>query len=79
MTVPGIHFEIGMPQSNMVFLSLKEEVIFSAQEVAARLAKLGVKVGVVAQRRFRLVTHYWITDEDVDETIRAFRSALSGA
>jgi len=78
-TVPGIHFEMGMPQSNMVFLSLKEEVIFSAQEVAARLARLGVKVGVVAQRRFRLVTHYWITDEDVDETIRAFRSALSGA
>jgi len=79
MTVPGIHFEIGMPQSNMVFLSLKEEVIFSAQEVAERLARLGVKVGVVAQRRFRLVTHYWITDKDVDETIRAFRSALSGA
>jgi len=75
--IPGIKFAMGMPQSNMVFPSLSDEVKPAANDIAARLAGLGVKVGVVARRRFRLVTHYWITDEDIVYTVQAFRKALS--
>jgi threonine aldolase len=75
--IHGITFEMGMPQSNMVFPSLTDDVKFSTGEVAVKLAALGVKVGVVARRRFRLVTHYWISDEDIAYTIQAFRKVLS--
>jgi len=75
--IPGIKFEMGMPQSNMVFPSLSDEVKPAANDIAVRLAGLGVKVGVVARRRFRLVTHYWITDEDIAYTVQAFGKALS--
>ncbi len=75
--IPGIAFEMGMPQSNMVFPSLSDDIKLSTSEVATQLSALGVKVGVVARRRFRLVTHYWISDEDIAHTVEAFRKVLS--
>lgn len=76
--IPGISLELGLPQSNMVFPSLTEDVGLSAGEVAEKLAALGVKVGVVAARRFRLVTHYWISDKDIEYVVEAFHKVLSG-
>jgi hypothetical protein len=35
-----------------------------------------VRVSAVAERRFRLVTHYWISDSDVDTVVQAFASVL---
>jgi len=61
-----------MPQTNMVFPSLTDEIKLSTHDVVQKLAELGVKLGAVASRRFRLVTHYWITDEDIEYTIKAF-------
>ncbi len=74
--VPGLVLDAGSPATNMVFLSLGDDVPFSAQDVADRLAQRGVRVGVVGPRRFRLVTHYWIDDDDVQATISAFRQVL---
>lgn len=76
-SIPGIIFEMGMPQTNMVFPSLTDDVRLSTREVAERLNELGVKVGVVAKRRFRLVVHYWISDADIANTIQAFKQVLS--
>ncbi len=76
-SIPGIIFEMGMPQTNMVFPSLTDDVRLSTREVAERLNELGVKVGVVAKRRFRLVVHYWISDSDIANTIQAFKQVLS--
>lgn len=66
-----------MPASNMIFIQITEEIPASASELAGKLAGMGVKVGVVGQRNFRLVTHYWIDDQAVETTINAFRSVLS--
>lgn len=76
-SIPGISFEIGKPQTNMVFPFLTEEVSRPATEIAKALAELGIKVGVVSPRSFRLVTHYWISDEDVDAVIHAFRNVIA--
>lgn len=76
--IPGIVFEMGLPQTNMVFPSISKELPFSTRDVVERLKDLGVRLGAVASRRFRLVTHYWITDEDIDYTIRAFEQVLAG-
>ena len=76
--IPTLHLDGGMPQSNMVFLSLSEQVPQDASQVAAALAQRGVRVGVVSERRFRLVTHYYIGDADVQAAVSAFRE-VSGS
>ena len=75
--IPGISFEMGKPQTNMVFPYLTSSVSLSPSEIATKLADKGIKVGVVGARSFRLVTHYWISDEDVAATIDAFREILT--
>ncbi len=76
--IPGILLDMGMPQSNMVFCALGDEVPLDASQVVSALARYGVRVGAVAERRFRLVTHYWISDADVDTAVQAFASVLKG-
>lgn len=75
--IPGIVFEMGMPQTNMVFPSLSIDVKVSAAEVAKKLAAENIRIGVVGERKFRMVTHYWINDEGVERTITGIRKALS--
>jgi len=76
-SIPGISFEMGKPQTNMVFPYLTSLVSLSPLEIATKLADKGIKVGVVGARSFRLVTHYWIRDEDVAATIDAFRKIIT--
>jgi threonine aldolase len=75
--IPGITFKIGKPQTNMVFPFLNESISIKPGEVAGRLSEKGIKIGVVGPRSFRLVTHYWISDMDIEEVINAFREILT--
>ena len=82
--IPGIVLDPGSPYTNMVFLSLSDEVapaaelagITPAKWIAEQLDAQGVKTSTVGPRRFRLVTHYWVGDEDVRQAVEAFRSAV---
>jgi hypothetical protein len=58
---------------------LANDVALDAQAVASQLDRLGVKVGAVAERRFRLVTHYWIDDAAVEQAVQAFAQVVSAA
>ena len=73
---PGLKLETGAPATNMVYLSLAEDGVHSAAQISEQLRSLGVLVGVVGERRFRLVTHYWIDDGAVTKVIAAFEEAL---
>lgn len=77
--IEGIEFKMGLPATNMVFPFLADSVSMSPVDVSGKLAAGGIKVGVVGPRSFRLVTHYWITDEDIDNTVGAFQRILHGA
>ena len=77
--IPELLLDGGIPQSNMVFLSLSEQVSADASWVAAALEQRGVRVGVVSARRFRLVTHYYIRDAHVQVALSAFREVLSSS
>jgi threonine aldolase len=74
--IPGITFEMGMPQTNMVFAFLSPEVAKNTADVSRGLSERGLKVGVVGHRSFRLVTHYWIGDEDIETAIQIFSDTL---
>lgn len=74
--VPGITLDPGTPHSNMVYLTLDDEIPWNAAEMALRLKAKGVLVGAVGSRRFRLVTHHWIDEAAVTQAIAAFRETL---
>ena len=78
-TLPGVILDPGSPYTNMLFLSLAEDVPLDGHTFAARLAEQGVKVGVVGARRFRLVTHCWIDDAAIERAWRAFETVLQAA
>ena len=40
------------------------------------LSEKGILIDVVGSRRIRLVTHYWISDVDVDTTINVLREVM---
>ena len=75
--LPWLSMDTGTPYTNMIFMSLAGTFPMDAEQLAGELAKLGVKVGVIGHRRFRLVTHYWIDDLAVDKTILAFQEVGS--
>ncbi len=75
--IPGICLDPGSPHTNMIFMSLDDRIQSSAADVAAEMKKLGILVGVIGARKFRLVTHYWISDSDAEKTIAAFGKVLS--
>jgi threonine aldolase len=75
--LPGIRLPMGMPASNMVFIALDDNLPLDAAAFAARLADHGVRVGVIGPRQFRLVTHYWIGDAEVAQTLEAFEAVIN--
>ncbi len=74
--LPGVQLDFGLPQTNMVYFSLTDEVPWDAAEVARRLEAYRIKVDVEGPRRFRLVTHLWIDDAAVDRVVEAFEEVL---
>jgi len=74
--ISGLSVDTKIPASNMVFVSLCDEVPQNSTQVAVRLAELGVKVQTVGARRFRMVTHYWVDDEGIQQTINSFKKVL---
>jgi threonine aldolase len=74
--IPGLALDPGSPYTNMVFVNLSPETSLEANEAAERLEKYNVLVGVTGARRFRLVIHCWIDDDDIDQAVAAFAAIL---
>jgi len=74
--IPGLILDPGTPYTNMVFLTLDDQITLSASEVAGRLKERGILVGVTAKRRFRLVTHCWIDDLGIDQAVTTFNEVI---
>ncbi len=74
--IPGLELDLGMPATNMVFVSLSPSLPIPLEETVEALKARGVLVGDTGPRQLRLVTHYWIDDAGVDRTVAAFREAV---
>jgi threonine aldolase len=74
--IPGLKLSMGLPQTNMVFVELSEKTKKTAKAIAEELKKENIKVGVVGPTMFRMVTHFWITDEGIERTLIGFTKAL---
>ena len=74
--IGGMNLNLGMPQTNMVFAELSADVKWDALQVSDALKQHSVLVGVVGKKQFRMVTHYWIDDLAIENTLGAFRKIL---
>jgi len=75
--IPGLYTKPETPDTNMVFIHLSDSTSpLTSQELEKRLEEQGVRVGTVGSKSFRLVTHYWIDDQAIEQTIDAFRESL---
>ncbi|HMN63205.1 MAG TPA: low-specificity L-threonine aldolase [Anaerolinea sp.] len=74
--VAGLTLDTPVPATNMVFAHLDGRAPISDVQVKNRLAERGVKIGVVGEGRFRMVTHYWIDDDAVAYTVQAFHEVM---
>lgn len=75
--INGIVLDPGTPATNMVFFNLAPSIKLSTGQIEQDMKKHGVLVHSSGDRRFRLVTHYWINDEAVDKTVEVFGDVLS--
>ena len=76
-TISGIRLLIKEPASNMVYLELEDDLDLNADQLSAALKDQGVLAGIEGERQMRLVTHLWITDPEIERTVKAFEVVLA--
>jgi threonine aldolase len=76
--LPGLVLDHVEPASNMVYVHLAPRAGRRSDEaLAAALRQRNVITDPERGGHFRLVTHCWVTAEDVDNVVGAFRDVLS--
>jgi len=70
--LPGIKLDLDTVQTNIVIFGPQNPPP-EGPSFAQGLAREGVKVGDIDDGRFRAVTHYGITDKDIDEAVKIAR------
>ncbi len=73
--IPGL--EVAPVTTNILYFRLTEKVSKTSEEVWQALVDRGVLMLGRGGVRFRAITHYWISDEDVERTIEAMRVVLA--
>ncbi|MEA3345634.1 MAG: low-specificity L-threonine aldolase [Chloroflexota bacterium] len=73
---PGLTIDLQRVQTNIVIFGLADEVEMTTQGFVAALAQRGVKLNAIGDRRFRAVTHYGITAEDIEESIAVLQQVM---
>lgn len=76
--IEGLTIDLETVQSNIVILK-PDPARVSGAEFIAGMGEGGIKVSNYGLRGLRLVTHYQITDEDVDKTLQTAAAVMEGA
>jgi threonine aldolase len=72
--IDGIEFHT--QNTNMTYFAVKEETGLSPDQFLHKTKQKGLLVGVEASGRFRMVTHLWITDPDIEKVAEIMNQAL---
>ena len=76
--IKGLKFNKGLPQTNMVFFSLTPEVAKPAIDILDELKQQGILGGLSGPNEIRLVTHYWINNDDIGKTVQSLSEIIKG-
>lgn len=75
--LPGIRLDAAAVRTNIVIAAL-DPVAGTVEALVERMAAEGVRFFAVGPGRFRLVTHWEVTADDVELALTAFRRVLGG-
>jgi len=75
--IPNIQVRTNSPQTNMVFIDLDDSDPRTNVQVVDELNIMGVLIGTSKTRGFRLVTHYGISDDDIEKVSYIFLKIMS--
>ena len=76
--IGGLSIEPAKVQTNIIYFELDEERM-TPTELVTELNKTGVKLLAVGPRRLRAVTHYGISAEDIDLTVKTLGEVMKAA
>ena len=74
--LPGIILDPASIKTNIIYFDMDDAAMESADFLAA-LSTKGIQFFDTGPRRFRMVTHYGITAEDILYTIDGFKQTLA--
>jgi len=74
---PGLAIDLKRVRTNIVIFSLADEVEMTPEEFVAALARRGVKLSSIGGRRFRAVTHYGITAQDIEDSLAVLQQVMN--
>jgi threonine aldolase len=77
-TLPGSVIDPARVQTNIVIFELAPGAL-SPLDLVKALAARGVRLGAIGGRRLRAVTHYGITEEDIDRALFAVQEVLENS
>jgi threonine aldolase len=72
----GLEIVKGGAWTNMLFFRITSEAKNDCATIKASLKEKNILVGTTGPNEFRLVTHYWINDQDVEKTIQALAEVI---
>jgi threonine aldolase len=76
--IPGIHVDVEMVRTNMVFFELTADVKLTADKFLHQLKeRANIWLGAVGPRHFRAVTHYWIGTAEVELFVETTKAILT--
>lgn len=76
--LPGIHVDVEMVRTNMVFFKLAEACPVSPETITNQLRqRANIWIGSAYQRQFRAVTHYWTTRSHVARFVETMAAILA--
>ena len=76
--LPGVHIDLEAVQTNLVIFSVPTPHA-NGGSFAEVLGQAGVKIGDIGGERFRAVTHYGISQADIDEALQIIRQTWQPA
>ena len=74
--IDGLSLDISRVQSNIIYFSLTTPKL-KGESLVSSMEKEGVKFFETSPNRFRLVTHYGVSGEDVVSTLDCFQKVLA--
>ena len=75
--IRGITLDVDMVKTNIVFFDLDDNVPFSTKEIVQRMRdEANIWVGTSGSRRFRAVTHVWISRDDIEVFLNLMEEIL---
>ncbi|UCB44685.1 MAG: low-specificity L-threonine aldolase [Spirochaetota bacterium] len=73
--IPGLKIELSRLKTNIMYVDLESSKM-GADEFGKKLSKMGIKVLTTGPKRFRMVTHYGIDEDDIEFTLQTLKEAV---